>query len=236
MLHCFFTFVYGHVTHQQWSHSLTKISLPSPNKVTAHFSNTSSSTGTLLIGADGSHSAVRSHLLSQNPSQAANARLPIRFLGVNVLFAPYLALQARALDPFFFQGGDPQADTFLWFSFLDTPTKDEREKDEGHWECQLSISYPYRNGFWGMEQPMEVPETNEERVKLMKEFAKGWAEPFRSLIIGIPSETEVKDLPIADFLPKVGMWDNADGRVTMVGDAAHAMTICESPITCLSPT
>ena len=179
---------------------------------------------------------MRSHLLSRNPSQAANTRLPIRFLGVNVLFPPSLALQARALDPFFFQGGDPQSDTFLWFSFLDTPTKAEREKDEGQWECQLAISYPYRPGFWGMNQPMEVPETKEERVMLMKEFAKGWAEPFRSLVMGIPSETEVKDLPIADFLPKVGMWDNADGRVTVVGDAAHAMTICKPHFLKLSST
>ena len=145
-----------------------------------------------------------------------------------MVFPPSLALQARALDPFFFQGGDPQADTFLWFSFLDTPTKAEREEDEGLWECQLSISYPYRPGFLGMEQPMEVPGTNEERVKLMKDFAKGWAEPFRSLIMGIPNETKVKVLPIVDFLPKIGTWTNADGRVTMVGDAAHTMTMCKS--------
>lgn len=74
---------------------------------------------------------------------------------------------------------------------------------------------------------MEVPETHKERVALMKEFADGWANPFRSLTLAIPAETEVKALSIEDFVPKEGMWDNAKGRVTMVGDAAHAMTMCK---------
>ena len=143
------------------------------------------------------------------------------------MFPPSLALKARALDPFFFQGGDPHEDTFFWFSFLETPSKVEREISKGKWECQLSISYPYHPGFWGREEPIEVPETNEERVTLMKMFAEDWAEPFRGLVMGIPDGTEVKALPIEDFIPKAGMWDYADGRVTMVGDAAHAMTICE---------
>lgn len=62
------------------------------------------------------------------------------------------------------------------------------------------------------------------------------AEPFRGLILGISSETQVKDLPVVDFLPKVGMWDNADGRVTTVRDAAHTTTMCESHIFNVSST
>ncbi|KAG7007302.1 FAD-dependent monooxygenase [Physcia stellaris] len=209
----------------RWSHSLQSITYPDPDTATALFSNSVSATGTLIIGADGSHSAVRSHLLSHDPSLAKNSCLPVRFLGVSTIFPPTLALEARALDPFFFQGGDPQKDTFLYFSFLDTPSKNERLNDEGNWECQIIISYPYRSDFWGKEEPMEVPETHKERVALMKEFADGWANPFRSLILAIPDETEVKALPIEDFVPKEGMWDNAQGRVTMVGDAAHAMTM-----------
>lgn len=211
----------------QWSHSLQGITYRDPHTATALFSNSVSATGTIIIGADGSHSAVRSHLLSHNPSLAKNSCLPVRFLGVSTIFPPTLALEARALDPFFFQGGDPQKDTFLYFSFLDTPSKNERLNDEGTWECQIIISYPYRSGFWGKEEPMEVPETHKERVALMKEFADGWANPFRSLILAIPDETEVKALPIEDFVPKEGMWDTSQGKVTMVGDAAHAMTMCE---------
>lgn len=196
--------------------------------MTVHFSNAASATGTLLVGADGSRSTVRSHLFSREPCLARNLPLPVRFLGANVIYPPSLALKARTLDPFFFQAGDPQADTFLWFSFLNTPSKLDRHNGQGVWECQVNISYPYRTGFWGREEPLEVPATNEERVALLKGFAEGWAEPFRSLIMEIPDETQFKSLPIEDFVPREGMWDNAHGTVTMVGDAAHAMTICES--------
>ena len=94
----------------------------------------------------------------------------------------------------------------------------------------MIISYPYRPGFWGRDKPMEIPETHRERVAMMREFADGWANPFRRLILAVPNETEVKALPLEDFVPKEGMWNNAQGRVTMVGDAVHAMTMCESSI------
>jgi hypothetical protein len=43
-----------------------------------------------------------------------------------------------------------------------------------------------------------------------------------------PSSTEVKAIRLDDWPLSKGMWDNACGRKALVGDAAHAMTMCRS--------
>lgn len=65
-----------------------------------------------------------------------------------------------------------------------------------------------------------------ERVRLMKRLVEGWAEPFRECVMSIPESTDVKAITLEDWVPKRGMWGNLEGRATLVGDAAHAMTMC----------
>lgn len=64
-----------------------------------------------------------------------------------------------------------------------------------------------------------------ERLKKMKQQAAEFAEPFRSAIMAVPEGTEVTDVRLADW-PCLE-WDNRRGRATLVGDAAHAMTMCK---------
>ncbi|KAL9012794.1 MAG: hypothetical protein Q9173_002469 [Seirophora scorigena] len=208
----------------QWSRTLYTISTPTPNSVTAHFTDATSATGALLVGADGSRSAVRSFLLSNNPPLAINKGLPVRLLGASVIYPRELALKMRALDPFFFQGGDPNTDAFMYFSFLDTPANNTRD-DPDTYECQILVSWPWREGFRGMQKPLDIPDANEERVRLMKELVDGWTNPFHECVMHIPADAEIKAIALEDFVPRHGMWDNRDGRVTLMGDAAHAMTM-----------
>ncbi|KAI4178212.1 MAG: hypothetical protein LQ346_007525 [Caloplaca aetnensis] len=208
----------------QWSRTLDVISTPTSGTVTAHFTDSTSATGTLLVGADGSRSRVRSYLLSHNPTLAINHGLSVRLLGASVIYPRDLALKMRALDPFFFQGGDPDTDAFMWFSFLDTPANNTRD-DPDTYECQILVSWPWRAGFKGLDMPLDTPEKDEERVKLMQELAEGWTEPFRECVMNIPADAAVKAIALEDFVPKPGLWDNRDGRVTLMGDAAHAMTM-----------
>lgn len=147
-------------------------------------------------------------------------------LGVSVVYPTALALKMRAQDPFFFQGGDPESDTYMWFSFLDTPSNNLRHDNPDTYECQIMVSWPYRTGFTGRQEPLEVPNTSQERVTLMKSLAEGWAEPFQECVMAIPEEAEAQAIKPEDFLPRRGMWDNWQGRITMVGDAAHAMAMC----------
>lgn len=155
----------------------------------------------------------------------------MRVLGVSVPYPKTRCQEIRDLDPFFFQACDPATDAFLWFSFLKVPasvaasggTADEDVS------CQILISWPYRPGFRGREVPLDVPEKNEERVPWMKELASGWTEPFRSIVQDIPEGTEAKAINLEDWVPREGLWDNAGGRITLIGDAAHAMTMCRFP-------
>lgn len=151
----------------------------------------------------------------------------MRLLGTSVVYPRHLALPMRKLDPFFFLGGDPESDAFMWFSFLDTPANNTRD-DPDTYECQILLSWPYRAGFKGREKPLDPPSSNEERIQLMKELVNGWANPFHDCVMNIPADTEIKAIALEDFVPKMNQWDNQGGRVTLIGDAAHAMTMCTS--------
>ena len=196
----------------------------------AHFSDRTTAPGTLLVGADGTHSHTRS-LLVPEPIRAHNTPLPVRLLGASVIYPRPLAERIRSLDPFFFQGGDPSSNTFMYYSFLDTPSNNTRpEEQRDTYECQIILSWPFRNGFKDQEEPLEVPVEGSKRVALMKSLVEGWAEPFRECVMSIPDDTEVKTIRLEDWVPKTGAWDNHNGRVTLVGDAAHAMTMCKSSL------
>lgn len=49
-----------------------------------------------------------------------------------------------------------------------------------------------------------------------------FAEPFRSFLHGIPAGTKAWHNRLSSWMPVP--WDNRRGRVTLAGDAAHAMT------------
>jgi 2-polyprenyl-6-methoxyphenol hydroxylase-like FAD-dependent oxidoreductase len=69
-----------------------------------------------------------------------------------------------------------------------------------------------------------IPKTNSERIAMMKERAKDFAEPLRSIVMDIPDDMDyTTPLRLGDFPCRD--WDNRNGRVTLAGDAAHAMTM-----------
>jgi hypothetical protein len=58
----------------------------------------------------------------------------------------------------------------------------------------------------------------------IKKRAAGFCEPMRSMIANIPPDNPTATcLRLADF--PASPWDNANGLVTLAGDAAHAMTM-----------
>ncbi|KFY39320.1 hypothetical protein V494_04029, partial [Pseudogymnoascus sp. VKM F-4513 (FW-928)] len=155
-------------------------------------------------------------LLAPSP---ANNVLPVRLLGTSVPYSSARCAIIRDIDPFFFQASDPATDAFFWFSFLSVPTDPAEDR-----VCQILVSWPFRKGFLGREEPVDTP-AQKDRVAWMKEVTKGWVEPFRSIVADIPEGTEVKSLALEDWVPAAEGFDSRDGRVTMIGDAAHAMTM-----------
>lgn len=60
------------------------------------------------------------------------------------------------------------------------------------------------------------------RLAQVKEKAKVLPEPFRSANIWMPDDTRITYDQLAYWIPVP--WDNRDGRATLAGDSAHAMT------------
>jgi len=188
--------------------------------VTAKFADGTQVKGDLVVGCDGSRSAVRRSLC---PNTWQNNRLQVRLIGLRVDYPVEKVARCLAIDPHFFQGGDPNTNVYFWFSFIHMPRAVDDEKVAA---CQMMVSWPYQEG-------SEMPESNQARRQLVRKLASTWAQPFRELVYDIPEKTELQEIVLEDWPPREGCWNNHHGRVTLVGDAAHCMTMCESlhPVT-----
>ncbi|KZF23445.1 FAD binding domain protein [Xylona heveae TC161] len=201
----------------KWSKKLADINI-GPDSVTASFDDGTSYKGSMLVGCDGSRSRVRQNIY---PTDYTNYMLPIRMLGIKVKYPEAKVKDIMALDPYFLSGSDPRTDFYLWFSFLETPSDAQNGTDE--YICQIMVSWPFRPGFYGFPDPLEVPKDPSERLALIKKLVDPWKEPFRSIIQDLPDDTEPAIVNLQDWiLPAI---DQGKGRVTLIGDAAHPMTM-----------
>ncbi|KAK6383857.1 hypothetical protein LTS17_003149 [Exophiala oligosperma] len=200
----------------QWSKRLVGVEPALAGQgVKALFADGTSSTGALLVGADGSNSAVRKFL---RPDDYHNRQLPIRFVGTGVDMTEDRVRPLRSLDPLLFQGCHPDTSCFMWVSMLEVPeingtagTADER------YRVQLNLSWPVK----GPQD--EVKATDSDRLQDMKMRAAPFAPVLRNAVESIPEGSTVLEIKLADW-PCL-KWDNHQGSVTLVGDAAHAMTM-----------
>ncbi|KAL4781218.1 hypothetical protein BJX76DRAFT_360080, partial [Aspergillus varians] len=179
--------------------------------------------GTILVGGEGPRSQVRRFLC---PDTYLNARLPVRFTGVAVVLTQSEISPLRALDPLLFQGCHPETGVFFWFSMLDvlSPDTDLHPETETETEKEKELRFKVQLGLsWHVHGPDdEVPTTNEDRLANMKRRATGFVPFLHDTIQRIPPGTEVVEVTLADW--ECPVWDNRGGRVTLAGDAAHAMT------------
>jgi 2-polyprenyl-6-methoxyphenol hydroxylase-like FAD-dependent oxidoreductase len=206
----------------QWKKRLDKIVQTTDHRITVIFSDGTTAEGTHLVGCDGARSRVREILCNLAGKDSHNDQLDVRFLGCSAELPSDVVLRIRQLDPLFFQGHHPNG-SFFFFGIQETPAINER----GNFRCQVNVSWRYRQGFLERDHPTEVPDGQKARLALIQEIASHWTSPFQDVVRSIPTDTPLQEIKLEDWLPSSGdgAWENLHGRATLIGDAAHAMTM-----------
>lgn len=177
--------------------------------VQVFFEDGSSEEGDIVIGIDGAGSKVRQCLIDRGAIQET---LPFALMNFNASYTREQALFIKErLHPLVDIAIHP-AGHYIRANVLDMPDVE----DPTTWTFQILSTWPLKN--------VEDYDNGTDRLKRLKAHVArdGWAEPYKSAIEWIPEDTPV----LKDRLNiwKTQPWNNQGGRVTLCGDAAHAMT------------
>ncbi|KAI4222190.1 MAG: hypothetical protein L6R36_006336 [Xanthoria steineri] len=176
--------------------------------VTVGFTDGTSASGTLVVGADGARTKVREVAMG-SAERAATTPFPIWHMNLTVCCGDaekaryvrsdfptsFLALSERSFHAF--------------QSISSMPDGPDRPES---WVFHLAMA-------WKGEAQKDL--SHEDRLAMIKEKAAGLAEPARSSFMWIPEGTGVHKADISYWITKP--WDNYQGRLTLTGDAAHPM-------------
>ncbi|KAL1987926.1 hypothetical protein VTN96DRAFT_1910 [Rasamsonia emersonii] len=183
---------------------------------TAYFEDGTSASARLIIGADGARSTLRKLLIG--PERGVVRRLPYCATFVYAKYTAEQALYLRKWHPLYLGGINPSGH-YGFFGLQDVPDPSRPET----WTFFFYISWPSSLE----EQDATAGWTNAQRLKQLKSFAKNFSDPWRSACEWIEDDDyPVWYMGLSDFDPGADghRWDNHGGRVTLAGDAAHAMT------------
>ncbi|KAL5332459.1 hypothetical protein BJX70DRAFT_404588 [Aspergillus crustosus] len=201
----------------RYSHALDNITYsPDGESATAHFTNGSSITASLIVGTDGARSTTRSLLLG--PENGLIRTLPYCATFIQARFPREKALFLRSFHPLYLASINP-AGLFSFFGLHEIPDPDVPES----WTFFFYISWYSSLA----EQEETKGWSNQQRLQQAKDFSRSFTvDPWKSAYEWLPDDQEVWYMSLTDFDPGQAnhRWENHDGRVTLAGDAAHAMT------------
>ena len=185
---------------------------------TVQFEDGTRATGSLVVACDGANSQIRRLLFSDTPKAADLQSLPVNCMGATIRLTKDQVVPLRAIDPLLFQGVHPDTGKFLWYSTVSTPPLNGSASTQSpYYEGQVIMS-------WRPTSSKDsIPTTDEERRQLMCDMSSPFDARLKTLVHSIPTGTKVTPLNLADWPTQP--WPNHDGRVTLAGDAAHAMTM-----------
>lgn len=173
------------------------------------FEDGATATGNMVIGADGSQSKVREFLVGHEAAQQEEIELTM----INFPYGGYTSEQAHFLRSFhpIVQLSFAESLGGALLASLDIPDPD----DTKDWKFQNYTSW------WGppFAEDLEDPAT---RMEFFKERMSNWCEPFRTAAMAVSDDTVIPIFPGRQWAPTM-KWDDHGGRVTIAGDAAHAM-------------
>lgn len=179
--------------------------------ITAHFLDNTTSTGTLIVAADGANSDVRQTIFPTG--EGASQQVPYGGVNMHVKYndAGIALFLRKSLSPIQAIGVHPKG-YWLWLSVQEVSESDKPED----WTFQLQ---------WTWNQGAETASLAElDLEKLQAEAELSFAEPFKTAWTKIPPSTRVPANRISTWPPKLIPADVFKGKVAILGDAAHAMT------------
>ncbi|KAL3457414.1 hypothetical protein BJX64DRAFT_280665 [Aspergillus heterothallicus] len=195
---------------------LEKIEYSTDGKyATASFHNGHRITASLIVGTDGARSTARELLLG--PEQGSIRTLPYCATFIQARFTAEQALFLRKFHPLYLACINP-AGYFAFFGLHDVPDPEQPET----WTFFFYISWHSTLE----EQEATADWSNAQRLQQVQEFSKQFTDPWKSAFSWLPGDQQVWYMSLTDFDPgsEGHHWDNKGGRVTLAGDAAHAMT------------
>ena len=182
----------------------------------ALFRDGSSAEGAALVGVEGANSQTR-HFLA--PETSKNLPIDVKFVGAAVDMTPAQIKPIRAIDPLLFQGCHPDTNNFLWVSMLESPALNGTEgTPEETYKVQIAVSWPVNT-----PADREGLDTDAQRAEHMKRRAAEFHPTLRDAVNLVSEKSCPREIPLEDW-PCLA-WDNRNGRVTLAGDAAHAMVM-----------
>ncbi|KIW13929.1 hypothetical protein PV08_06710 [Exophiala spinifera] len=186
--------------------------------VVVHFNDGTRVEGSMLLGVDGKNSRIKRLLLGEEESRLNP--LPVAFMGFTLRFSPTKMQPFRDIHPVLWQGCHPRSGYFVFFSMLSTPESNGSAATEHpYYEGQFNMS-------WLTSKHGPTPKTPAEQLAKAKEAAcaaSGMFPPLRQAILEIPDDTHALEIALEDWPTQE--WPLYDGRVTLLGDAAHTMTM-----------
>lgn len=169
--------------------------------------------GDVLLGCDGSNSAVRKILCGEE--QGRLNQLPLRFCGAKVqLSGEEMENIATRFDPLYFQGTTPTNETFIFFSTLATPAYTNED----------DVYYAQVNLSWKVGDAEEPFKTSEDKAAALLKHASDLHPELHDLVVRATRDPQkLVEIKLADWSHV--QWDTRNYRIMLLGDAAHAMTM-----------
>jgi 2-polyprenyl-6-methoxyphenol hydroxylase-like FAD-dependent oxidoreductase len=186
--------------------------------VTARFSDDTTAGGSMLVGADGGKSSVRRSLLPETGTEYVNKRLPYAATFVQASFTREQAIFLRSFHPLYLAGIHPDGQ----FSFFGMQDASDASRPES-WIFFFYISW---RSEIDSEQDASADWENAQRLQQVKEFAKAYADPWKSAFAWLADDHPVWYMGLSEWDPGLDghRWNNHNGLATLIGDAAHGMT------------
>jgi 2-polyprenyl-6-methoxyphenol hydroxylase-like FAD-dependent oxidoreductase len=182
------------------------------DRVTAHFEDGTSESGSVIIGADGGNSQVRRWLLPED--LAAQEVLPFQFMNFSFTLP---ADKAVWLDKEMNHNVDVATHPKSMYMGLFQLDKPDVSKPET-WIFYILSTWPIKT--------KEDEENSKNRLERLRAKMDNWGEPFQSVVAWLPDDVVIKPDQLRIWHPKP--WDNRGGKVTLAGDAAHRLVEDES--------